>query len=717
MSDSVERRGRLSSSSRHIIKHNLSGNKYGKYILRQNLENKIVNFLKNDNENYQVISGLGGMGKSSLIFSVLSKVINGDIDLGKTVDSIIWVTDSYNPGDLDISKLVDEINAVYGTTVSSTHEIDIFKEAREKARKNLNMTSRNMISILVVDNFETVNDDELRKFIFELPQTCKVILTSKINRDKCIQSGIIIMQNSQCINDLPIPKFEKKEWYTLYSTIYSTVDKIRNWADSFSDYDKLNQIIDVIYDALGGVPFPFERILTQIADNRLKDVSKIKKLIYKAIRQSKGYDRMIKYSWDQLKKSSRTVLIAAALSGYLSTLNFKQISEISGLETYDTDDEYAPEIDSNLEEAIEECLNYNLIGKDTSDETVRYYLPAIVYRYIINIVMSNSETSSASFENEFIDVIRNWINYYKRITQNVGMCYNRTEIMQVFDSVQQKEAFEFVLDYCYKNALYHDFIVISNNMRYFCYTRGIWDKGDKCVHIKRAKSAEMIGDYLSELEAYVYYINIASKYRQFDEVPEYLTRVEQIVSDKNIIVSNPDAYFRYKHTLGLFYYHKDLFSDARNIWETILSEPLMTNNEHDIDAARRWYIKCLNREEGIEEDIKNKIITLLQEAKEHKFERAIIDYTLTLIRIYAQQNSHDRAKERLSDTEMIQLIEKTNDVLYKAKYYLWCAFYSNGNERATYIEKAKMLVNANVLNNIIRKDIFIMNSEFSGLFE
>lgn len=56
---SIERIGRITPGSRHTIKHNLSGNKYGKYILRQSLENEIIKFLKNETENYQIISGLG----------------------------------------------------------------------------------------------------------------------------------------------------------------------------------------------------------------------------------------------------------------------------------------------------------------------------------------------------------------------------------------------------------------------------------------------------------------------------------------------------------------------------------------------------------------------------------------------------------------------------------------------------------------------------------
>lgn len=100
------------------------------------------------------------MGKSSLIFSVLSKILNGEIELGKTVDSIIWVTDSYNPGDLNASKLVDEINAVYGDAASTQVFTGFEEEKRETAKRHLNL-SRNMLSILVVDNFET---EKMREF-------------------------------------------------------------------------------------------------------------------------------------------------------------------------------------------------------------------------------------------------------------------------------------------------------------------------------------------------------------------------------------------------------------------------------------------------------------------------------------------------------------------------------------------------------------------------
>lgn len=697
----VERIGRITPSSRHTIKHNLSGNKYGKYILRQTLENEIIKFLKNETENYQIISGLGGMGKSSLIFSVLSKILNGEIELGKTVDSIIWVTDSYNPGDLNASKLVDEINAVYGDAASTQVFTGSEEEKRETAKKHLNL-SRNMLTILVVDNFETVKDEELRRFIFELPRTCKVILTSKINRDACIENGVIITQNSQCINDFPIPTFSWDEWRILFDVIQSSVFKIGEWAKKF-DRETLFSIIRVIYSELDGIPFPFERILTQIADKQLTNISKIKKLINSTVKGTGGYDRMISYSWTRMGKKSQIVLIAAALGGYLSYLNFIQLSSISGLETYDDKD--SPEIGSVLDRAVEQCLNYKLMDVDTSGEVSKYYLPAIVYRYIINRVQ-NDEV----IKREFSDVISNWITYYINKTQSIGMCYNDTEKMREFDSIYQKEALQFVLDYCYSNSMYKEYVVISNNMRYFFYTRSIWEVGDNCVHIKRSYAAHECGDALSELEAYIYYINIASKYRQFEGIETYLERVKELVSLQRIEEEHPESYFRFQHTMGLYLFHKGCLADAAEIWKTMLEEPIITNNTHDIDAAKRWYTKCLmkcsEQPDRISINLESEISALLSEARDHIFERAIIDYTLMLVKIYAQSKQHEKAKDLLHNSEISELIDKTNDVLYKAKYYLWCAGYSSTQqEKEQNTESMKKIIDANGLSHIIETEI------------
>lgn len=162
--------------------------------------------------------------------------------------------------------------------------------------------------------------------------------------------------------------------------------------------------------------------------------------------------------------------------------------------------------------------------------------------------------------------------------------------------------------------------------------------------------------------------------------------------------------------MGLYLFHKGDLADAAEMWKTMLEEPITTNNTHDIDAAKRWYTKCLmkcsEQLDRISINLEAEISVLLSEAREHSFERAIIDYTLMLVKIYAQNKQHEKAKDLLHNSEISELIDKTNDVLYKAKYYLWCAGYSSTQqEKEENTESMKKIIDANGLSHIIETEI------------
>ena len=185
---------------------------------------------------------------------------------------------------------------------------------------------------------------------------------------------------------------------------------------------------------------------------------------------------------------------------------------------------------------------------------------------------------------------------------------------------------------------------------------------------------------------------------------------------------HPECYFRYQHAMGLYLFHRERLNDAKEIWKKILAEPLITGNIHDIDAAKRWYTKCLIKcadelNLTLPIDLVVEVRWLLAEAKRHSFERAIIDYTLMLVKIYAQSRQHNKSKELLCDPEISELIEKTNDILYKVKYYLWRACYCNSQkEREQNIECMKILIEANGLSQLIENEILTVENVFGMHF-
>lgn len=107
---------------------------------------------------------------------------------------------------------------------------------------------------------------------------------------------------------------------------------------------------------------------------------------------------------------------------------------------------------------------------------------------------------------------------------------------------------------------------------------------------KRAHAAEIVNKPVEVLEALSYYINIAAKNNQLDNIEQYIERANQICEKNDI---DGETLFRYKHSLGLYHYARHDYEKATKLWNEILEkEKMITNVVHDIDAAERWKLKC-----------------------------------------------------------------------------------------------------------------------------
>ena len=261
--------------------------------------------------------------------------------------------------------------------------------------------------------------------------------------------------------------------------------------------------------------------------------------------------------------------------------------------------------------------------------------------------------------------------------------------MRVLDEPNQRFCLMYVLNYCFDNKRYSEFVSISKNLRYFFYTRQIWTTGDDCIHIKRAFAANQLGDRLEELEAYIYYLNIASKYKQLDNIDIYLEKAYRLCEELNCSKTNyAETYFRYKHTLGLYYYSVKNLDKALSVWDEILEDPISSSNNHDVAAAKRWHLKCLINNKRIDfSEITQKCKKYLGDAKEQNFEREIVDYSLVLADEYLKQKDYENALQYLSDIDT--LIVTINDHLYLAKYHLLYALaYGETTDGQFHLRKA-----------------------------
>ncbi|RNB70408.1 NB-ARC domain-containing protein [Brevibacillus panacihumi] len=145
------------------------------YIGRKKEVNEIKELVKNRKNQIITIIGNGGIGKTAIAVKTLYELID---DANNDFEAIIWIslkTKTLSKGEFkliensvnDISKLY-----VYG-------EKNIIADDSLSPKENLLNFMEHFKVLLVIDNLETINNEEINVFIKEIPEKSKLLITSR----------------------------------------------------------------------------------------------------------------------------------------------------------------------------------------------------------------------------------------------------------------------------------------------------------------------------------------------------------------------------------------------------------------------------------------------------------------------------------------------------------------------------------------------------------
>ena len=171
------------------ILHNLPRPDYIEFIGRHNEFQKVIDGLTG--RSYLIsIDGIGGVGKSALALEVghqllLHKVISNGKKLEKEhyYNAIIWVsakTSSLRKDGIitrvqEVQTLQDILNAILITLEKDRNLNKSLNEKRELVRREL---AKQRV-LLIIDNLETIDDEQLLEFLRELPEPTKAVITTR----------------------------------------------------------------------------------------------------------------------------------------------------------------------------------------------------------------------------------------------------------------------------------------------------------------------------------------------------------------------------------------------------------------------------------------------------------------------------------------------------------------------------------------------------------
>jgi len=185
----AELEGRLRpvvAQQKGLPRHNLPPRDYERFVGRQKELAEVRRLVGPNSRAFVVtIDGIGGIGKSSLALETAYTFLdqNETLSVAERFEAIVWV--SAKRTYLDASG-IRERRQVFRTledvfaTISRVLDYPAITRARaEEQRAIVDQVLREQRTLLILDNLETVDDEDLMDFLNELPEPTKALVTTR----------------------------------------------------------------------------------------------------------------------------------------------------------------------------------------------------------------------------------------------------------------------------------------------------------------------------------------------------------------------------------------------------------------------------------------------------------------------------------------------------------------------------------------------------------
>ncbi len=244
------RRGNQLNKEKGIL-HNLPRREYTKLIGREEEFQKIIDALTG--RPYLIsIDGLGGIGKSTLALEIGYQFLNRQVvSHGKKLakkhyyDAIIWVSakrytlrkDGIITRAQKVQTLQDILDIILITLKKERDVEQTISQKKELARREL----RKNHVLLIIDNLETIDDEQLLEFLRELPEPTKALLTTRYHTSET--------------TNIHLAGLPKKDSYILAKTKAEQRDIFLN-----------EKQLERLYTRTGGVPLAIVWTIAKMED-------------------------------------------------------------------------------------------------------------------------------------------------------------------------------------------------------------------------------------------------------------------------------------------------------------------------------------------------------------------------------------------------------------------------------------------------------------------
>lgn len=627
-------------------KNNLIPQDFSTIVRPKKLTDFIYEFLKDD-VNLSYIYGYNLSGKTKSVMACAT-----DISAKNYFDNIIWINLK------EKNQKEELINSIFNFFVQNR---DFYDESNVK--EFIYNKLRDFKTLIIIDFEEQQIEEDVFEFIKEILQVSKIIIITS-NPYKKYAQELDFYCKAFCTN-FYINTKEFEEILRLNTIGSSILNNIPN-------------LVDSLYSMCNGQPFIGIYILKRIIEDNQLGIQLSEAIDSHINKKSNDLEELSKSiilsSWKNLSLMAKKILIIC--SKFKVSISCKFITYVLNTNVED----------SNWKIALKELYNADLITGIILNN------PRINTNNIIKTLISSLDQNI--FDEE--DFITRIAEYYEKVSENIGECYNNIEKLKFLDDLDEFNVIIETLEYLEKEKRYKDYINIVRNLKYYIYVRGMWNLGDESIHLKRYRLAKEIDDRNEELEALCDYINICSKSKNKEEAKKYIDLAEnEILND----VTDKRILCLFYHVKALYLYNcLEEYEKAYNLWIKNKENYFEYINEYRKLVNLLWEDRCYCKLEKDLDKVYNRLIIGCENAKEKNFIRGIIDYELLIannkIEKYEITEDINNLKLAKNWLEIIQMHLDSNnkDIRNEAFFYklkaIVAKYEKDENLKNEYGEKA-----------------------------
>ncbi|MBN1994067.1 MAG: hypothetical protein JW953_15325 [Anaerolineae bacterium] len=362
--------------------HNLPP-RFGEFIGRETEVARVLEWVQDSRWPLAAIEGIGGIGKTSLALEVAHRCLPGaQLEIDNPFEAVVW-TSARDQADFNLG--LEQVLDAIAQVLDYPYLMQLEPESKATAMDKLLRSRRTLV---IVDNFETITDLALVKFLEKTPEPSLALITSRYKQLRRVW-------------DIPLYGLTNEETLTLIRRHSHRIGL--NMVAGADD-----EILGRLAAATGNNPKAVILSLGLIKQKGLPFNTVVDELYQASQIVEEVFDYIFAEAWKLIDVNTRQVLLAMPL--FVTTASREALSAVSGIDGFD------------YHKAIEQLVGMSLLeaseALDVSQQ--RYQMHLLTQAFArkelgVDITLTPiGETSSAKIS----ELKTNFYTYFAQLGQH-----------------------------------------------------------------------------------------------------------------------------------------------------------------------------------------------------------------------------------------------------------------------------------------------------------